>query len=288
MMQSTDMQIALTRQITQLFADLPQVEAIALGGSQVGDSPDAVSDIDLYIYTRAAIPLVERQAIMGQSGGASKANLGLDYWGPGDEWIHADTGIEVDIVYFDKHWMENQIKRVVHDHQASLGYTTCFWYTIRHSQVLHDLCGWFQALQDHCQIDYPEALRQNIIALNHPVLRSIIPSYTNQLLKALQREDLVSINHRLAALLASYFDIIFAVNRELHPGEKQLISRVLTQCEKIPIEMVADINAVLQTSATTGSSLMPLLTGLLDRLDDVLVEEGFNLHRLPPGMADKQ
>ena len=59
-------------------------------------------------------------------------------------------------------------------------------------------------------------LRQNIIALNYPVLRGVIPAYANQLEKAVKRHDLVSVNHRLAALFASYFDIIFAVSRQLH------------------------------------------------------------------------
>jgi hypothetical protein len=285
MAQSTDMPLALARQITQRFAALPQVEAVALGGSQVGENPDATSDIDLYVYTRADIPLAERQSIVDQSGGASQANLGLNFWGPGDEWFNADTGIEVDIVYFDTLWMEGQIKRVVFEHHPSLGYTTCFWYTIQHSHVLHDPHGWFQSLQEKCQLDYPEALRDNIIALNHPVLRSIIPSYTNQLAKAVKRGDLVSINHRLAALLASYFDVIFAVNRTLHPGEKRLVSLALAQCEKLPVGMAVDLELVLTASANAGPDFMTMLSRLLDRLDELLVEEGFDPQLLPPGMV---
>lgn len=285
MIKLTDRPYALAHRIAHLFADLPQVEAVALGGSQVGENPDVISDIDLYIYTRAELTLAKRQAIVDQSGGAIKANLGLNYWGPGDEWFNADTGIEVDVVYFDTLWMESQINRVVYEHQASLGYTTCFWHTIRYSRVLHDPQGWFQALQDRCQSDYPESLRQNIIALNYPVLRNIIPSYINQLSKAVSRRDLVSINHRLAALLASYFDVIFAINRTLHPGEKGLVSRALTHCEKRPIEMATDIDAVLHASATADPRLLVLLTKLLDRLDQVLIVEGFDPHMLPPGMA---
>ena len=65
----------------------------------------------------------------------SRASMGLNFWGPGDEWFDAETGIEVDIVYFGAQWMEDQIKRVVLDHQASLGYSTCFWYTVQGSQL---------------------------------------------------------------------------------------------------------------------------------------------------------
>jgi hypothetical protein len=97
-MRSTEIPLALARKLASLFSALPQVEAVALGGSQVGDSPDATSDIDLYVYTRGDIPLAARQSIVDQSGSASQANLGLTFWGPGDEWFNLDTGIEVDLV----------------------------------------------------------------------------------------------------------------------------------------------------------------------------------------------
>jgi hypothetical protein len=285
-MLTQDTPFVLARQLASLFVVFPQVEAVALGGSQAADTPDATSDIDLYVYTRGDIPLIARQSIVENSGGASQANLGLTFWGPGDEWFNADTGIEVDIVYFDSRWMEDQINKVLRDHQASLGYTTCFWYTIQHSQVLHDPHGWFQVLQDQCQGGYPEALRHNIIALNHPVLRNIIPSYAYQITKAVKRRDLVSINHRLAALLASYFDVIFAINRAPHPGEKRLVSRALTQCEKLPVGMASDIATVLGASALADPKLISLLTRLLDRLDQLLVEEGFDPHMMKSGRAN--
>ena len=235
---------SLARRIAGLFAALPQVEAVALGGSQAGIGPgrlrqgddgtppsvsrpamtDAASDIDLYVFTRAEIPLAARQAIVEQAGGASRLDLGLAYWGPGDEWYDLDTGIEVDLVYFDAAWMEAQIARVVEEHQPSLGYTTCLWRTVSRCQVFQDPHGWLTGLQVRCAVAYPEALRRNIIDFNHPVLRGVIPSYYRQIEKAVQRGDLVSANHRLAALLASYFDILFAFNRVPHPGEKRLLA----------------------------------------------------------------
>jgi hypothetical protein len=263
----------LTKRIASLYAKLPEVQAVALGGSSGSTHTDAASDIDLYVYTNADVPLEARLEIMEYAGGARRASMGLNFWGPGDEWFDAATGIEVDMVYFDAQWMEDQIKKVVIDHQASMGYSTCFWFTVQHSQVFYDLNGWFEKLQGICQQPYPEPLRQNIIANNHPVLREVIPSYFFQIQKAIKRDDLVSINHRLSALLASYFDILFALNHELHPGEKRLIEKTMASCHKLPENMEMELREVIVSSVSADRSFLKRLTTLLDHLDQLL-EQG--------------
>ena len=265
----------LAKRVACLFADRPEVEAVALGGSLGGKHTDAASDIDLYVYTNTDIPPEVRVEIMERSGGARRASMGLNFWGPGDEWFDAETGIEVDMVYFDAQWMEDQVKRVVLNHQPSMGYSTCFWYTVRQSQTFYDPNGWFASIQEICQQPYPEPLRQNIIAHNHPVLRQIIPSYFFQIEKAVKRADLVSVNHRLAGLLASYFDIIFAFNRELHPGEKRLIQKTVASCERLPENMQADLQEVLTQSGVGDRQFLARLKDLLDHLDQLLAQEGF-------------
>jgi predicted nucleotidyltransferase len=271
----------LARRVAALFAELPQVAAIALSGSYAGESEDPAqidsdSDIDLYVYTYEDIHLPARREIMELSGGARRASMGLNFWGPGDEWFDAETGIEVDMIYFDTRWMEDQIKRVVLDHQPGLGYSTCLWYTVRQSQVYDDPNGWFAGLQEICQRSYSETLRQNVIATNYPVLREIIPSYFFQIEKAVKRGDLVSVNHRLAGLLASYFDIIFAFNRELHPGEKRLIQKTLALCERLPQDFRVDLQDVLNHSGLADRQFLARLGDLLDHLDQLLALDGFS------------
>ena len=73
---------------------------------------------------------------------------------------------------------------------------------------------------------YPESLRQNIISKNMEMLHGVIASYDAQIINAYQRGDFVSVNHRISAYLASYFDIIFALNKMYHPGEKRLVEIV--------------------------------------------------------------
>ena len=70
-------------------------------------------------------------------------------------------------------------------------------------------------------------------------------SYYEQIEKAIARNDMVSINHRISAFLASYFDIIFAQNELLHPGEKRLIQFAKTNCKILPKNFEKNINDLL-------------------------------------------
>lgn len=263
----------LLDRLVALLAERPEVVAIALTGSRAVATADALSDIDLCVFTRGDIPVAAREIIVERSGGAARADVGLAYWGPGDEWLDAATGIEIDIAYFDIDWMDAEIRRVLREHRPALGYTTCFWHTIRGARPLHDPDGRLAALRAEAAVDYPEALRHHIIAFNHPVLRAIIPSYTAQIEKAVGRGDRVSVGHRLAALLASYFDILFAFNRVPHPGEKQLVARAEVLCVRLPENMAGDLDAVLAGAGTADPAFLIPLHRLLDRLDALLVAE---------------
>jgi len=258
-----------------MFSALPQVEAVALAGSQTSGSVDRISDIDLYVYTTGLIPLADRQALLAASGGVSRADLDLQFWDRGDEWFDAGTGIEVDVIYWDTTWITEQIDRVLVHHQAGMGYTTSFWHTIQNSMVLFDRRGWFAGLQEKAAQPYPEELRLEIIRKNQPVLRSVIPSYLHQIEKAIQRGDLVSLNHRVAALLTSYFDVLFALNRLPNPGEKRLLQIAVERCARLPLGMREQVEDVLRAAALLEDDLPGKINRLVDNLDRLLVEEGF-------------
>ena len=66
-------------------------------------------------------------------------------------------------------------------------------------------------------------------------------SYYGQIKSAVNREDFVSVNHRTSAFLASYFDVIFAFNRVLHPGEKKLVEFALSYCQILPENFKNDV-----------------------------------------------
>ena len=256
---------------TGLFSTLPQVEAAALTGSRVsGLTPDVGSDFDLCLFITAPIPIETRKTMIAEMGGASRADLGHTYWGECDEWIHAPTGTGMDVVYWDTGWIENLLQRVIERHQPSLGYSTAHWFTIRHAQPLFDRSGWLERMQSYSRAPYPEELRRAIIRDNRAVLRDMISSYSAQIAKAVRRNDLVSVNHRVAGLLASYFDVIFACNRVLHPGEKRLLEQAVRLCLSLPPGMQEDIQAVLRSAGSISPELLEHIDRLLDRLENWL------------------
>ena len=255
----------LIQELSRALSEIPQVEAVALGGSSMTGQADAASDIDLYVYASEPVPLAPRLALATQR--ASIHEVGNDFMELGDEWDDRETGIHVDITYRDFAGSHAGLKRVLERCEASIGYTTCIWHNIGISEPLFDRSGLFAALQQEARRPYPRELAIAIIARNRPILRDAYVSFGGQILKAAQREDWVSINHRVAAFLASYFDILFAANAEPHPGEKRLL-RFAAALPKTPADMQEDVEALLLARAP--ADLSRRIDALTDKLDALL------------------
>jgi hypothetical protein len=268
----TFMPAALAQQVAAAFAALPQVVAMAMAGSRTTDTADDQSDTDLYVYAAEPVAIADRAAVATSF--ATHSEVGNDFWEPGDEWIDDRTGRQVDVMYRTPAWIEEQLARVLVRHEAAVGYTTSFWSNVLHSEPLFDRSGWYRDLQEIAKRPYPEPLRRAIVAKNYPILRRTISSYLVQIERAVRRSDSVSIQHRVTALLASYFDILFAVNELPHPGEKRLLQFAMTQCAKTPPHMETQINALLETAPRPATlAVVRHVHALLDNLDALLVDE---------------
>lgn len=265
---------SLAENIAARFSSLPQVLAVVLAGSQGSLVSDNLSDLDFYVYIAEEIPVETRAEIARDF--AERFEINNLFWEPGDEWIHTQSGRGIDIMYRSTSWIEEQLDCVLVKHQAKVGYTTCFWFNVLHSLPLFDRMGWFEGLLQGARQPYPDPLRKAIVAKNYPILRKNISCYLHQLELALERHDWASINHRTAALLASYFDIIFAVNSVPHPGEKRLVEFVKTLCQKSPCNFEEQLESLLKaTSVNAGhSDLLDRANALIDRLDEFLIAEG--------------
>jgi hypothetical protein len=261
--------LALARRVADCLAADPAVEAVALAGSRAGPqaAPDSGSDVDLYVYA-PALPSLSVRARAAE--GATSRELGNAFFEPGDEWMDG-SGLAVDVMYRRPAWIEEQLDRVLVHHQASVGYSTAFWHSVRVAVPLFDRGGWFAALQARARQPYPEPLRRAVVARNQPLLRRNQSSFLHQLARAAARGDGVAVNHRAAAFLASAFDILFAVNRLTHPGEKRLLAHARA-CPLRPADLEALVGALL--AALPGEGTVAAADALGAALDRLLAGEG--------------
>lgn len=249
----------ILERLTQAFGELPQVVAVVLAGSRAAATNDPQSDFDLYVYTLRDVPVESRRALLGES-----AEIDNRFWEPGDEWTEPSTGTQIDIMYRSPEWMEGQLDRVLVRQEAALGYTTCLWYNVVHSEALFDPRGWYRQLQKRAQVPYPEGLKRAVVMKNWPILRRNHSSYRRQIELALNRGDAASVQHRVTALLASFFDVWFALERQPHPGEKRLLSH-------LPEPWASCARSLIETQP---ERLLTQIDSLLDELDARLIEEG--------------
>ena len=263
--------IELAKNIAASFAELPEVEAITLGGSVSTGHARPNSDSDIYVYTRSAVPVTDRLRIIAPR--ASRSEVDNSWSEPEDAWIESASGIEVDMIYRSPAWIEEQLDRVLIRHEASIGYSTAFWHNVRCSMRLFDHNGWFAKLQGRANQAYPEQLAQAIIKANHRILRSVIFSWLNQLDDAAGKNDLPLISQKLAKLFASYFDVIFAANSMTHPGEKRMV-QLATSCPKHPESMSEQIQELVRTAYSDPDNVKAAGNALFDNLDQMLRESG--------------
>ena len=230
--------------IYQLFTDLaalPQVEAIALGGSRAGSHYDETSDYDVYLYCTAPIPEDTRRIILKQY--CSYMEIGNHFWEYEDN-CRLNNGVDIDILYRNLDDFTADVADVVENCHGRNGYTTCMWHNLLTCKILYDKTGRLTAAKDRFDVPYPEALRQDILDRNWKLLRAAMPAYETQINKAVDRGDLVSINHRISAFLESYFDLLFALNRRTHPGEKRLMQLCRESCPILPDHFEENLNSL--------------------------------------------
>lgn len=264
------------------YAALPAVEAVALAGSLAAGAADERSDLDLYVYAPAPLDLgaraaVARAAAPGEAG-PPRLEIGNDAFEPGDEWLDGGSGLHLDVMFRSPAWIEAELDRVLSRFQARAGYSTCFWWNVLRSEPLFDRSGWYAALRRRADVPYPEPLRRAVVARNHPLLRGALSSYLAQIERAAARGDACGVNHRVAALLASAFDVLFALNRVPHPGEKRLLAWAEALCPLRPPRLGEEVTALLRAAAPPGHEVVARAAALLDPLDELLAAEGL----LPP------
>lgn len=256
--------------VNELFAQLAaleQVEAIALGGSRAGTHFDKNSDYDIYLYCTAPIPEQIRRDILGKY--ASYVEYGNHFWELEDNGT-LNNGIDFDLLFRNLDEFTEGVARVVEQFQASNGYTTCMWHNLRTCKIIYDETGRLAAAKKRFDVPYPAQLKENIIRRNLRLLTGNLPSYDGQIRKAASRADQVSICHRTAAFMESYFDILWALNEQTHPGEKRLVPLCRSNCTKLPRDFEENLNLLYAHLFTDTEKIDADLARLVEELGNII------------------
>lgn len=248
---------------------LKEVKAITLGGSRSTGRADLTSDYDLYIYINNDVPLNQRQRITEKY--CQYMELGNTYYELEEDGQLKD-GTVIEMIYRNINDFESQLKIHMEDYIAYGGYSTCLIGNLQESIILYDeknqIAKWKAVYKT-----YPMPLRANILSKNRALLSGKIPSLDTQILKASERGDLVSVNHRITEFLASYFDVIFAINYVYHPGEKRMLEIAQEACSVLPKNMARDTTLHLKSVGKPVNTLKVLITNILHELDYVLEKQ---------------
>ena len=231
--------------VEKLFEELcalDEVEALALGGSRAGEHFDKASDYDVYLYCSEPIPEDVRRDILSKY--CSVMEIGNHFWEYEDN-CRLNNGIDIDLLYRDLDAFTSDVAQVVEQFQPCNAYTTCMWYNLLTCKVIYDREGRLAQAKERFSVPYPSELRENILARGWQLLHSSMPAYDAQLIKAVKRGDMVSINHRASGFLETYFDFLFALNRESHPGEKRLIQLCRERCAVLPAHFEENLERLL-------------------------------------------
>lgn len=255
--------MSILKEIINHFSSEDSVLAVVLGGSRKNSTADEMSDFDIYVYSKKPISVEFRKELIEKY----SENFELDNtrWESGDEFVGKD-GACYDIMYRDKGFIEGTIDWVYDKGNASMGYSTACLFNFSTAEILFDRNNWYKNLQDKVNGDFPNILQENIIKKNYPVLRNTISSYKKQIEKAIIRQDFISVNHRITAFLASYFDVIFAINKQYHPGEKKLVKLTKKICPILPKNFEINIAKLLNEK----ENILTNIDVIIDELEKIL------------------
>lgn len=259
----------VVQEIFNEFARFTQVESMAIGGSRALKKNDAYSDYDVYVYWKAEIPVDDRRVVLEKY--CSRMELGNCYREYEDNCIMED-GMALNIIYRNMDDFLAGIREVVEGHQPRGGCTTCMWHSLLTGRIAYDKGGRLAQAKQKYMVRYPQPLKQNIISYNMQLIKYGIDTYLEQMTRAMKRGDLISINREVHKFLASYFDVILAMNEKLHPGEKRLMDICSRECRVLPDNFERNIKALLLNMCKDPAAVSYVNTMLLE-LEKVLGQE---------------
>lgn len=259
----------MVQDIFNEYARFAQIEAMAIGGSRALKKNDEYSDYDVYIYWKEPIPVDYRKAVLQKY--CSRMELGSC----GREYMDScimEDGTQLNIIYRNLDEFLTGVREVVEGHKAQGGYTTCMWHSLLIGRIAYDKGGRLAEAKQKYVVRYPQELKHNVISHNMKLIKYGMRTYLSQITKAMKRGDLISINQEVHKFLASYFDVIFAMNEKLHPGEKRLLDICVKECRVLPNNFERNIRA-LMVNMYKDPTAVSFVNTMVMELEKVLGEQ---------------
>ena len=245
---------------------IDEIQALVLGGSRTTERIDEKSDYDFYVYSETGIDQNVRHKILSKH--CKYFEIGNSYWELEDNG-QLNCGIDFDIIYRNPRQFVKTVADVVENHNPYNGFTTCLWHNVLNSKIIFDKDDMFKKIKERFSIPYPKKLKENIIKRNMALLCDSVVSYDKQIKKAIYRKDLLNLNNRVSAFLASYFDVIFAINELPNPGEKRIMEICLNKCNILPNGFEKNIKDLIQ-NMNNESRILETVNGIIYELKEIL------------------
>ena len=249
------------------LCNIDGIQALALGGSRTTERTDEKSDYDFYLYSENGIDQDTRRKILSKH--CKYFEIGNNYWELEDNG-QLNCGIDFDIIYRNSQQFVKTVADVVENYNAYNGFTTCLWHNVLNSEIIFDKDDMFKKIKERFSIPYPQKLKENIIKRNMALLSDSVISYDKQIMKSIYRKDLINLNNRISAFLASYFDIIFAVNELPNPGEKRIMEICLNKCKVLPNGFERNVNSLIQNMNNNESKILETIKNIIYELKKIL------------------
>ncbi|MDP2813596.1 MAG: DUF4037 domain-containing protein [Erysipelotrichaceae bacterium] len=252
-------------EIVDKLSQLSQVRLMILGGSRATGISDRQSDFDLYVYCDQPIPLQQRKEILQDY--FKYVEFANDFWEEEDDGILLD-GFEMEIIYRPHSFIKEQYEKTFIRKEVSYGYSTCMIYNLLRSKILVDKQSDIEWFRNIAQI-YPDDLRKKIILGNASLIYNQMPSLSFQLMKAIRRQDTISVQHRTTEFIALMFDVLFAANRMFHPGEKRL-TEALERMGLIPDHFKEDLKQLVLIQSVSKEDAISLVKVMGERMNSFI------------------
>lgn len=81
---------------------------------------------------------------------------------------------------------------------------------------------------------------------------------------------MVSVNHRVAAFLESYFDIVFALNNLTHPGEKRMVQYAKEHARILPFRFEENLELLFESLFTEPEKALKILEAMNFEIRDII------------------